>query len=157
HVGELEGDRLLLRDRDPEGPAVFGIVSGVLERGAGDAACEGRRGDAAGVDESLEIGRVATESAGGGYLDAVERDPERVESLDPHVLLASADAKAGRAAFDDECPETGLRRGIDEDGVCRGRERDETLAAGEHPARPLPRGPGTERGRVEVPGGLDES
>src|SRR5207253_7448132 len=36
HVGELEGDRLLLRDGDAEGAPLLGVVTGVVEGGSGD-------------------------------------------------------------------------------------------------------------------------
>ena len=82
--------------------ALLGVLARVVERGARDADGRGRAGDAARVEQRLQIGAVATEPGGGRNAHAFQRDREGLERLDAHVLLALADAEALGAALDQE-------------------------------------------------------
>src|SRR5581483_6185828 len=167
HVGQHEGDGLVLDDRPAELGALPGVVEGELVGGPGDAHGLDADDRTAGLEGAHgRLGRrlaalpgpgqaglellLAAEEAVGRDADVVEDHLGRVAGPDPHLLLLLAHGQAGCAG------------GHDEGGLTPGAERrvdgghhhmdagdpavgDEALRAVEHPIRPVLLGPGPQR------------
>src|SRR5207237_685980 len=90
HIGEAEGDRLLLDDRLAEGPALAGVGEGGLVGGARHADGLGGDADAAAFEvgeRDLVAFAFAAENQIGGQLDLVKDQLRRVRGALAELVL----------------------------------------------------------------------
>ena len=150
HLGQHEGDGLLLFDRDAEGFAVLGVIARVFVRGACHANDQSTERDAPAIEQ-----RRQTAFQSGAARDSTTLECHLVgcHTAQTHVLLAFGDRHAGAAARHDEgghATVAGIGRGLGEDDEELGQigVGDPDLAAGEAIAAVDALGAGTDAGHV---------
>jgi hypothetical protein len=150
HVGELERDRLLGRDRGAEGLALLGVVTRDLERGARDAHRRRRQPDAAAVDDLAVIDpRIPAQPGGRGDAHAVEAELHGGQGVDAHVLLRRRAESGGAARHEEGLGDVSLA-GDDDHALAALEPGDEALLTRERVAVAVAAGPRLRVEGVEV-------
>ena len=158
HVGELEGDGLVLADRLPEGHALLRVAEGGVVGGAAEAHGEGPRHHAdLGEDRAhlLDPARLAPQEVPVGNEDVVEEDLARGRGPDAQLVDPLPQGDAGELAVHEEEGDVlhpALARGLGADGQHVGDRRvgDPGLGALEPPAALRALGEGGDAGDVRA-------
>ena len=133
HVGQLEGDALLLGDGLVERAAVLGVGHRVLDGSPGHARHHRCQRHAGVVDDALHIAALgATEPRGSRHLDPLELKRRRAQALESEILLGPRDAEARCVARDDEGVAATVAARNHEEMAGSITERHEALGAGQY-------------------------
>ena len=103
HVGQLDLNRLVLRDRLAEGLALLRVLDGFLERGARDAQAARRHVEPLGLEpghhllESLPL--LAADQIGGGHREMLEVQLAGFDRLVAHLVDVAADGQSRARPF----------------------------------------------------------
>jgi hypothetical protein len=161
-VGELELDRLELRDRLTELDALLGVVRREVEHGLGQAQGQRRDGDAADLERAEELREThvgVTDQVVVRHPHVVEGELARVEAAPTDAAQLRPHREAGCVLLDDERCVLRLRarQQRDAEGHVRPRVRDERLATVDEPAAVAPLRARADPARVGSGIGLGEA
>mmetsp|Transcript_34394 Transcript_34394/g.106254 ORF Transcript_34394/g.106254 Transcript_34394/m.106254 type:complete len:422 (-) Transcript_34394:21-1286(-) len=160
HVGDHEGDGLVLRDGLAHRLALLGVVARLLHRAAGHADGadgDGRAGEVEGLHGDLEAVADLAEHVLLRHDDVVELDAAGVAAALAHVDLLLAAGDARRVAVDDEADEAALALGKHEEPVGDATVGDPHLGAVDDPLVALLLGGRLEARDVGPGGGLRDA
>ena len=114
HVGQLDLNRLVVRDRLAEGLALLRVLDRLFERGARDAEAAGGDVEPLGFEAGhhlLEaLAFLAADQVGRRNGEVLEMQLAGFDRLVAHLVDVAADGQAGRALFDDEGADAAVGR-----------------------------------------------